>query len=215
MERIVVGADPGWFHARPTGSVHDFFELFEHSLDAAQAGARAIEAAGGALSGGSVEHHAHDVRELVRCARAGDWQPLEYHLRNLGSRYAWSGLAFPAWLGIATRFYDAIVARAVARYAAEPGRLTALLHVLAEYMERSLSLIADSYHAVKAELERDIAARHAAEQQRAEAQLARSAARLEILSGTSSRRHRARSSACSRWWRAGSARSSARAARSG
>jgi signal transduction histidine kinase len=184
-ERIVVGSeDPGWFQARPAASVRDFFELVDQSVDAVEDATRALETTGAALSGGSVAHHAGDVRERLRHARSGDWQPIEFHLRDLGSSYARSGLAFSAWFRIANRFRDPIVACAIARYAAEPERLTAVLQVVGEYVERSLSIIAADYYAVKEQLEREVEARHAAEQRRAGESLARSAARLEILSRT-------------------------------
>jgi PAS domain S-box-containing protein len=152
--------DAAWFRARAKAAIHDFFEICEQNFEASEASARSLERLAGTLPGGGVEQQVIGARDRLRRARDGDWQPFEHHLRDLGSTYARAGLAFSAWYGIANSFYDTIVTRAVEAYAAEPSRLTGVLLVLGDYLERSLSIIATDYLAVKDRLEREVDLRH-------------------------------------------------------
>jgi PAS domain S-box-containing protein len=70
-------------------------------------------------------------------------------------------VALSAWFEIASRFHDVITARAVEAFAHEPARLTAVLLINSELIEKSLKVIAGDYHAAKQEREREIRARHA------------------------------------------------------
>ena len=159
MEEVT--EDPGWFSQRRGSSVRDFFDVCDQSPGAFDAAARALEGAGGALPAGSVEHQAGEARDTLRAARTGRWQPYEQYLMVLGARYSRSGLALSAWHGIANRFQDAIIARAVATFSAEPARLTAVLQVVGEFIERSLLVIASDYYAAKQQREHGVHARHA------------------------------------------------------
>jgi signal transduction histidine kinase len=132
------------------------------------------------------------ARDGFQCARTGDWQPLEHYLRSLGARYARSALALSAWYRIANRFHDRFVGRAVEAFCVEPARLTAVLLVLGEYLERALAIIGGEYSAATDSSEPrhtddPVALRdRELEQARlvAKRTLERSAARLEILSTT-------------------------------
>src|SRR5262245_34959209 len=93
--------------------------------------------------------HTGGIRELLQLARGDNWQPLEDYLQLVGAKYARAGCALSSCYGVASRFYDAMIPCAVARYAAEPARLSAVLQVLGEYTRQTLSIIVDSYHQVK------------------------------------------------------------------
>jgi signal transduction histidine kinase len=153
-----------WFSTQPESAVCDFFDVCAQRPEALEAGVRALERAGGALATGELDQQVADTREWLGRARGGDWQPFEHHLRSLGSRYARAGLPLSAWYGIASSFSNVIVSHAVAAYAAAPARLTAVLLVLSEFVERSLSIITDQKRAAEA--------------------LAHSGMRLEVLSTT-------------------------------
>jgi PAS domain S-box-containing protein len=157
MARI---AEPVWFRARATSAVSDFFDLCEQNLDAAEASARSLERMAGELPAGGVEQEVARTRDRLHQSRRGDWQPYEQFMRELGEQYARSGLAVAAWFAISNTFYETLVGRAVAAHADEPSRLTGVLLVLGEYMERSLALIATEYLATKDQLQRETEMRH-------------------------------------------------------
>jgi PAS domain S-box-containing protein len=156
-----VGADDSaWFATRPRSAVRDFFDVCEQSPDALEASVWALERAGGSLAAGGVEQQVAAAREVMRQARDGDWQPLERHLAVEGARYARSGLPLSVWYGIANRFHDKVVARAVETYSADAARLTEVLLMFSEYLERALSIIAAEYYAAKDNRERALSVRH-------------------------------------------------------
>jgi len=163
----VVGPDAsGWFGAHPEAAVQDFFDVCEHSLDAMAASARALQlatdglAAQPELARKAVPLQVADARQRLRLARAGNWQPFEQHLQDLGARYARAGLVFSAWYEVVNSFYNLVAPRAVDTFSAEPARAKGVLLVLGEYMRRSLAIIASDYYATKEQREREIAERH-------------------------------------------------------
>lgn len=149
-----------WFGARSDSSIGDFFDTCDLSPDALEASRRALERSGGPLPTGKLAQEIVDVRERLGRARDGDWQPFEHHLRSLGAKYAQAGLPLSAWYGIASKFSNAIVSHSVGRFSGDPARLTAVLLVLSEFVERSLSVIAMEYHLAQHQHEREVKARH-------------------------------------------------------
>jgi len=151
----VVAAGSSWFETRSRSAIADLFDIYDLSRDGLKASTAALERAGGPLPDQAAKLH-----ELLGRAREGEWQPLEQHLRMLGSAYARMGLAIAAWYEVANVFSDTVVARAVDTYAAQPARLTAVLHVHGEFVTRALAIIAAGYYAVKQQREHDVTARH-------------------------------------------------------
>jgi PAS domain S-box-containing protein len=149
-----------WFDSRPAGAVRDFFDLYEQHVDATVATARTLERLGGALPDGSVAERVAGAWARLRIARGGDWQPFEQFLAALGGKYAQDGVPFATWYAVANTFYEAIASHAVRAYGGEPERLIAVLHVIGEYMQRSLSAIATEYFAIRQRLARDAGVRH-------------------------------------------------------
>jgi PAS domain S-box-containing protein len=152
--------DAVWFRTVPERSVLDFFDLCDLSPDGFMTAVRTLERLGGALPTGGTEPYVAELRKLMEHARAGDWQPLEHHLSDLGASHAHTDLSPSAWYEIAASFYNVIAPRAVERFAAEPARLAQLLVAVGEYLERSLTLVAGAYHAVKQQRLREITARY-------------------------------------------------------
>ncbi len=140
----------------------DFFEICDQHFEANEASARTLERMTGATSGLSVEQQGRAARERLRAARGGDWAPFEQHLGALGARFARSGLEFASWYSVSNSFFEAIVPRLSERLGGEPRRLTEVLLVLGEYMERSMALIATEYLATKDTLRAEAEARHLA-----------------------------------------------------
>ncbi|HET9626450.1 MAG TPA: ATP-binding protein [Kofleriaceae bacterium] len=162
--------DPVWFKTRPEGAARDLFEVFAQRLTAIAADAAAHHDTARELA-------VRQARAQLAAAQRGDWQPLEHHLRELGTAYANDDTVSSAWFAIADRFYAEIAPRLVEAYASEPARLSQALLVLGEFMGRALTEIAGAYDAVRARR-----AAHAADVRRDE--LAASATRLEILART-------------------------------
>jgi PAS domain S-box-containing protein len=138
-------------------AIADLLELCEPAAELAEVAARALERVGAALHERGADGEIADAIEPLRGVRAGDWQLFEHHLRELGRRYSLAGVAVPAWFGVASAVFQAILARAVDRHAADPPRLTAVLRVLTEHVERALAAITGGYYAAKHERERDVA----------------------------------------------------------
>lgn len=156
MVRIDASA---WLSTHAHGCVRDFFELCGESQDAIAACAHALARVAGPPPEGTAAL-ATDGEAWLRCAALGDWRPLEHNLRGLGFRYARAGLALSAWYGIVKLFTNAMNARAVTAFGTEPARLIAVLAVIGDFAERSLTSLADGYYTAKQQREREVNTRH-------------------------------------------------------
>ncbi|MFT3696734.1 MAG: PAS domain S-box protein [Kofleriaceae bacterium] len=133
----MVGA---WFTGRSARAVDDFFVIVDGALAAGIVGVAldpsdpiSIEAA----------------RTRNREARAGNWVPFEEHLRGVGKRFSQERRPLSTWYVKTTQLYDALAPRIVEAHAAEPAHAGDVLLVLGQYLQRTVSLVGDAYHAVE------------------------------------------------------------------
>lgn len=143
----------------PSGAERDLFELCISSTELIEVISRAFERAGWALQAGELQRELELVREPLGGVLAGDWTAIEQHLEGLGDRYARAGLAASAWSSAGAAASRVLMTRAVARFAAEPDRLTEVLVTLAAHTDRMLSAVIRGYYVTKEHREREVARR--------------------------------------------------------
>jgi PAS domain S-box-containing protein len=143
----------------PSSAERDLFELCIASTELIEVIGRALERAGWALQDGELERELELVRGPLGAVVAGEWAPIEQHLERLGSRYARAELAASAWNSAGAAVSRTLMTRAVARFAADPDRLTELLVTLAAHTDRMLSAIIRGYYVVKEHREHEVTLR--------------------------------------------------------
>jgi signal transduction histidine kinase len=133
--------DSAWFGSDPDCAIDDFLAVCEQCL-----------ASGASLHGAarleleSLAPTAQDLRAWLELARIRAWGQLEHHLEALAATHARVAGALAALHGFARQLYRTVSAAAVAWFASEPARLTHVLHVLGEALERSLAILARDRH---------------------------------------------------------------------
>jgi PAS domain S-box-containing protein len=143
----------------PSSAERDLFELCIASTELIEVIHRAFERAGWALQDGEWQRELELVREPLGAVLSGEWTAIEQHLERLGDRYARAGLAASAWNSAGAAVSRVLMTRAVARFAADPDRLTALLMTLAAHTDRMLSAVIRGYYVTKEHREREVTLR--------------------------------------------------------
>lgn len=140
----------------PSSAERDLFELCIASTELIEVLGRAFERAGWALPDGELQRELELVREPLGAALSGEWTAIEHHLEGLGDRYARAGLAASVWNSAGAAVSRVLMTRAVARFAADPDRLTALLMTLGAHTDRMLSAVIRGYYVTKEHREREV-----------------------------------------------------------
>ncbi|NUP13014.1 MAG: response regulator [Polyangiaceae bacterium] len=151
-------ATPGsaWFPVESLPALQDFWSTYEAGyeefLDATLRMAYAHVEFGPILRALSPEDLARENeagRDRLRRAIEGEWAPYEENLRVQGVMYAAMGVSIAGWYDIVKAFQRLLVPRLVDAYCSTPARLTAVLLVLEELLDKSMVLIAAAYFDAK------------------------------------------------------------------
>jgi PAS domain S-box-containing protein len=144
----------------PGSAETELFKLCSPSSELIEALRHALERAGCALPEGELGHELARARPALGALRTGDWAPIEQHLEQLAVRHGRAGVAVSAWYAAAAAVSRVVTERAIARHASDPARLTELLGVLGDHVERMTAAIVRGYYVIKEQREREVMRRH-------------------------------------------------------
>lgn len=97
-------------------------------------------------------------QSLERTRRAlleGQWEEYETNLRRDGAIYAKMGIPYASWMRITRAYLRVLFPLMVKAYSSEPERLSQALIAAQEFMDRAVSILAESYLEAKEALVRD------------------------------------------------------------
>ena len=141
-----------WFGAEQQQGLRDFWRVYDERyaeiLEETTRSARAHAEFGPIVAAmDEATIRAQNERSRAQLARAidGGWAEYEADLRLQGATYAQAGISFAGWYDLVGAFQRHIVPLLVARYAAEPARLSAALSAMQRFVDRVMATLGTAY----------------------------------------------------------------------
>ena len=145
-----------WFEPEEQPALLDFWQIYDDNFDAVGEASRvALEAhpVFGPIMRATpkelMEEEGRRSRERMKAAVHGSWEEYDRNLRDQGTVYAQMGVEFSVWYDVLNLLSRHLVPRMVARFAAEPLRLSAALLAMQRFLDKAMAGIAEQYLATK------------------------------------------------------------------